>query len=62
MKIVFLSGIKVIKNERLKKPQQKKSSYLLLGTPYGGRIGVFLKLKKGIQKHFGHKHGLFCIW
>ena len=52
MKIIFLSGTMTIKNERLKKLQQKKSSYPLLGTHQGGGIGVFLRMRKKRQKNF----------
>ena len=62
MKIIFLNGTMVIKNERLKKPQEKKNSCLLLGIHHGGGIGVSPRMKKGIQKHCGYKHGLFCVW
>ena len=36
----FLGGTKAIKNGKLKKPQQSKNSYLLLGIHQGGGIGV----------------------
>ena len=45
MKENFLSGMMDIGLIRLKKPQQKKSSYPLLGIHQGGRIGVCQKMK-----------------
>ena len=51
MKIIFLSSIKGIKNERLKKPQKKKSSYPLLGTHHAGGIGVVPKTRRKRQKN-----------
>ena len=40
IKINFLNGTMVMKNKRFKKQKYKKSSYSLLGTHQGGRIGV----------------------
>ena len=49
----LLSGMKVIKNKRLKKQRLRKSSYPLLGIHQDGEIGVFLKMKKERQKNCG---------
>ena len=46
MMINLLSGMKVIKNARLKKPQENKGSYPLLDIYQGPGIGVFLRMGK----------------
>ena len=46
MKINFLTGTMVIKNGRLKKPQQKKSSYPLLGIHEDIGIGARRRKKR----------------
>ena len=57
----ILSGMKVVKDAGLRKHKLKKSSCLLFGIHQDIGIGVCQKMKKGIQKHFRHKHGIFCI-
>ena len=57
--IGLLSGMMVIKNEKLKKQILKKSSYLLLGIHQDIGISVCQKMKKKKQKKYGHKHGIF---
>ena len=59
MKINFLSGMMAIKNRRLKKFLQKKSSYALIGTPQGTGIGVCQKTKKVMEKNCGDKYRPF---
>ena len=67
MKMIIMTMINVlnvsmvIRNERLKKPQQKKGSYLLLSIHQDGGIGVFLKMKSRRQKNYGGKYRLFCV-
>ena len=46
MMMRLLSGIKVIKNGRLRKQRLRKNFRLLLGIDQGGGIGVFLEMKK----------------
>ena len=60
--IGLLSGMLVIKNEKLKKQRLRKSSYLLLDIHQGGGIGICQKMKNKKQKNCGHKHGVFCVW
>ena len=62
MKINFLSGTMAIKNGRLRRRKLKNNFFLLLGIHQGGGIGARQKMKKGTQKHYWHKYGLFCIW
>ena len=59
MKINFLSGKKVIKNERLRRQGLKKNSFLLLGIHENIGVGVCQKMNKKRQKSFGRKHRLF---
>ena len=50
MMMRLLSGMKVIKNERLRKLRLRKNSCLLLGTLTDIGIGVFMKMKKKEKK------------
>ena len=59
IKINFLSGTMAIKNGRPRRQKLKKGFCVLLGIHQGGGIGACQKMKKGIQKHCGHKYGLF---
>ena len=47
---------------RAKKTQIKKELSPLFGIHQDIGISVCQKMKKGIQKHCGHKHSLFCVW
>ena len=57
--IGLLSGMRVIKNERLKKQKLRKNSCLLLGIYQDIGIDVCQKMKKRKQKNYGHKHRPF---
>ena len=60
--IDLISGMIVIKNERLKKQKQTKNSYPSPGIHQDGRIGACQKNVRKRQKNGGHKHGNFCVW
>ena len=60
--IGLISGMIVIKNERLKKQKQTKNSYPSPGIHQDGRIGACQKNVRKRQKNGGHKHGNFCVW
>ena len=59
MKINFLSGMMVIKNEKLKKQRLGKNSCLLLGIHQDTGIGVCQKMKKRDRKIVGINIGFF---
>ena len=61
MKINFLSGTMVIRNERFRKQRLRKNSCLLLGIHQDIGIGVCQKMKKKKQKNYGHKHETFFV-
>ena len=60
--IDLISGMIVIKNERLKKQKQTKNSYPSPSIHQDGRIGACQKNVRKRQKNGGHKHGNFCVW
>ena len=61
MMMNLLSGMMVIKNERLRKQRLRKNFCLLPGIYQDIEIGVCQKMKKKKQKNYGHKHRPFCI-
>ena len=54
----LLNSTRVTKNAWPRKQKQKKKFYPLPGTHQDGGIGVFLKMKKGIQKNCGDRYRL----
>ena len=60
--IDLISGMIVIKNERLKKQKQKKNFYPSPGIHQDGATGASQKKVRKRQKNGGDKHGIFCVW
>ena len=55
MMMRLLSGIMIIIDEKLKRPQLIRSSCPLPGTHQANGIGVCQNMKKERQKNYGHK-------
>ena len=53
--IGLLSGMRFIKNERLKRKRLRKNSCLLLSIHQDIGIDVYQKMKQKKQKNYGHK-------